>query len=100
MKAARAHAGRRALLIFGPALPAAQPGTPVVLVALQIASFHLRRAPRRLSAGAALEARHAPDAVAGMGVAIALMASLWAAQQFGAMPKVVDTLWFSLLGGS
>jgi hypothetical protein len=28
------------------------------------------------------------------------MAALWAAQQFGAVPKVVDTLWFALLGSA
>jgi hypothetical protein len=28
------------------------------------------------------------------------MAALWAAQQFGWMPKVVDSLWFSLLGAA
>ncbi len=33
-----------------------------------------------------------------MGTAIALMAALWAAQQFGAIPRLVDALWFSLIG--
>jgi hypothetical protein len=28
------------------------------------------------------------------------MASLWAAQQFGVIPRVVDTLWFALLGSA
>jgi Na+/proline symporter len=78
----------------------AQQGTPVVVVALQIASFTyggllggflLARFSRRATA---------PDAVAGMAVAIALMGSLWAAQQFGAIPRVIDSLWFSLLGSA
>ncbi|HET7463322.1 MAG TPA: sodium:solute symporter [Longimicrobium sp.] len=78
----------------------AQQGTPVVVVALQIASFTyggllggflLARFSRRATA---------PDAVAGMAVAIALMAALWAAQQFGAIPRVIDSLWFSLLGSA
>lgn len=75
-----------------------QQGTPVVVVALQIASFTYggllggfllavlsRRADQR-------------DATIGMGTAIALMAALWAAQQFGAIPRLVDALWFSLIG--
>lgn len=78
----------------------AQQGTPVVVVALQVASFTyggllggflLARFSRRATA---------PDAVAGMAVAIALMGGLWAAQQFGAMPRVIDSLWFSLLGSA
>jgi hypothetical protein len=35
-----------------------------------------------------------------MAVAIALMAALWAAQQFGWTAKVIDSLWFSLLGAA
>ncbi len=40
------------------------------------------------------------DALTGMGIAVAAMASLWAAQQFGGVPKVVDTLWFALVGSA
>jgi SSS family transporter len=78
----------------------AQQGKPVVVVALQIASFTyggllggflLARFSRRATAA---------DAVAGMAIAIALMAALWAAQQFHAMPRVIDSLWFSLLGSA
>ena len=37
---------------------------------------------------------------AGMAVAIVVMTALWAAQQFGLMSRVVDTLWFSLIGST
>jgi hypothetical protein len=35
-----------------------------------------------------------------MAVAVAGMAALWGLQQFGAIPKVIDTLWFALLGSA
>ncbi|HKP77361.1 MAG TPA: sodium:solute symporter [Longimicrobiaceae bacterium] len=76
----------------------AQQGTPVVLVALQIASFTYGGLLGGFLLGRVSRRAAAADAVAGMAVAIALMASLWAAQQFGWMPRVIDSLWFSLLG--
>jgi hypothetical protein len=33
-----------------------------------------------------------------MSVTIVVMAALWAAQQFGWIPRLVDTLWFALIG--
>jgi hypothetical protein len=35
-----------------------------------------------------------------MSVAIGTMTTVWALQQFGAMPKIVDGLWFSLIGSA
>jgi hypothetical protein len=35
-----------------------------------------------------------------MAVAMLAMTLLWGLQQFGVMPRVVDGLWFSLLGSA
>ena len=78
----------------------AQQGTPVVVIALQIASFTYGGLLGGFLLGRLSKRATAPDAVAGMAVAIALMALLWAAQQFGWMPRVVDSLWFSLRGSA
>ncbi|MEN2528978.1 hypothetical protein, partial [Acinetobacter baumannii] len=40
------------------------------------------------------------DALTGMGIAVAVMATLWASQQFGLIPRLVDTLWFALIGSA
>jgi SSS family solute:Na+ symporter len=78
----------------------AQQGKPVVLVALQIASFTYGGLLGGFLLGRLSRRANAADATTGMAVAIALMAALWAAQQFGWMPKVIDSLWFSLLGSA
>ena len=78
----------------------AQQGTPVVLVALQIASFTYGGLLGGFLLGRLSRRATASDATAGMAVAIALMAALWSAQQFGWIPRVVDSLWFSLLGSA
>jgi len=36
--------------------------------------------------------------LAGMAVAMAVLTTLWAVQQFDMMPKRVDTMWFALIG--
>ncbi|MBI4409619.1 MAG: sodium/solute symporter [Gemmatimonadetes bacterium] len=83
-------------------------GTPVVIVALQIASFTYGGLLGGFLLGV-LDRRAAQrDAITGMAVAIALMTTLWAAQQFALLPRVfpgapgriVDTLWFALLGSA
>jgi Na+/proline symporter len=101
------RAGKRFTLYWGVVLifvslafQAVRPGTPVVLIALQIASFTYGGLLGGFLLGILSKRATGRDAVAGMGVAIALMASLWAAQQFGWIPKVVDTLWFALLGSA
>ncbi|HEU4558552.1 MAG TPA: sodium:solute symporter [Longimicrobium sp.] len=89
------------LLIFvSLAFQAVRPGTPLVVIALQIASFTYGGLLGGFLLGLLSKRAAAADAVAGMAVAIALMASLWAAQQFGAIPKVIDTLWFALIGST
>lgn len=91
-----------AVVLIGAAMlfQLAQQGTPVVVIALQIASFTYGGLLGGFLLGLVSKRATARHAVAGMAVAIALMAALWAAQQFGAMPKLVDTLWFALLGSA
>ncbi len=75
-------------------------GTPLVVIALQIASFTYGGLLGGFLLGLVSRRARERDAVLGMAVAVGAMAALWAAQQFGAMPKVVDTLWFALLGSA
>jgi SSS family transporter len=91
-----------AVVLIGAAMlfQLAQQGTPVVVVALQIASFTYGGLLGGFLLGRLSKRATAPDAVAGMAVAIALMGGLWAAQQFGRVPKVIDSLWFSLIGSA
>jgi solute:Na+ symporter, SSS family len=91
-----------AMILIGGALlfQLVQLGQPIVVIALQIASFTYggllggfllavlsRRATQR-------------DAVIGMSTAIVVMASLWAAQQFQLMPRRIDGFWFALIGSA
>lgn len=75
-------------------------GTPLVVIALQIASFTYGGLLGGFLLGLISTRADGRDALTGMGIAIAAMASLWAAQQFGVIPRVVDTLWFALLGSA
>ena len=75
-------------------------GTPMVVIALQVASFTYGGLLGGFLLGLLSKDCDGTDAVAGMAVAIALMALLWAAQQFGAVRPRVDTLWFTLLGSA
>lgn len=77
-----------------------RPGTPLVVIALQIASFTYGGLLGGFLLGLVSRRAGERDALTGMATAIAGMAALWAAQQFGAMPKVIDTLWFALLGSA
>ncbi|HEX2189204.1 MAG TPA: sodium:solute symporter [Longimicrobiaceae bacterium] len=90
-----------AVLIGGAMLfQLASQGTPVVVVALQIASFTYGGLLGGFLLGIVSRRADQADAVLGIAVAIALMTGLWAAQQFGAVPRVVDTLWFALVGSA
>jgi Na+/proline symporter len=75
-------------------------GTPLVVIALQIASFTYGGLLGGFLLGLLSKRANERDALAGMAVAVAGMAVLWALQQFGAIPKLVDTLWFALLGSA
>lgn len=89
-----------ALILIGGAIlfQFASQGTPVVVIALQIASFTYGGLLGGFLLGNLSRRADQRDAITGMATAIALMAALWAAQQFGAMEKRVDTLWFALIG--
>ncbi len=73
-------------------------GTPLVVIALQIASFTYGGLLGGFLLGLLSRRADGRDALTGMGIAVAAMAALWAAQQFGVIPRVVDTLWFALIG--
>jgi SSS family transporter len=75
-----------------------QQGTPIVVIALQIASFTYGGLLGGFLLGVLSKTARERDAILGMAVAIVVMGALWAAQQFQLMPKVVDGLWFSLIG--
>jgi SSS family solute:Na+ symporter len=105
--AALLRVGRRftllwaAILVFGAMLfEFAQQGTPVVVVALQVASFTYGGLLGAFLLGLLSRAAGQRDAIVGMATAMGLMAGLWAAQQFGWMDRVVDTLWFALIGAA
>lgn len=78
----------------------ASQGTPVVVIALQIASFTYGGLLGAFLLGIAFPDTDQRDVVTGMSVAIVTVACLWASQQFGAIPVLVDGLWFSLLGSA
>lgn len=73
-------------------------GTPVVVIALQIASFTYGGLLGGFLLGVLSKRADQRDAITGMSTAIAAMALLWAVQQFGIIDKVVDGLWFALIG--
>jgi SSS family transporter len=75
-------------------------GTPLVVIALQIASFTYGGLLGGFLLGLISKRADGRDALTGMGIAVAAMAALWAAQQFGVIPRVVDTLWFALIGST
>ena len=75
-------------------------GTPLVVVALQIASFTYGGLLGGFLLGLVSRRADGRDALTAMAVAVASMGALWAAQQFGAIPRVVDTLWFALIGSA
>jgi Na+/proline symporter len=99
--------GKRFTLVWGVVMIAVSlmfqlvaAGTPLVVIALQIASFTYGGLLGGFLLGLISKRADGRDALTGMGIAIAAMASLWAAQQSGVIEKVVDTLWFALLGSA
>jgi Na+/proline symporter len=88
------------MILVSLAFQGVAPGTPLVLIALQIASFTYGGLLGGFLLGLLSKRAVERDALAGMAVAVGGMAALWALQQFGAMPKVIDTLWFALLGSA
>jgi solute:Na+ symporter, SSS family len=90
-----------AILIGGAVLfRFAQQGTPVVVIALQIASFTFGPLLGGFLLGTLFKRPDQRDAVTGIAVAVALMTTLWVVQTFGIIDRVVDTLWFALIGSA
>lgn len=90
-----------AILIGGAILfRLAQQGTPVVVIALQIASFTFGPLLGGFLLGTLFRHPDERDAVTGIGVAVVAMTTLWALQTFGGIERVVDTLWFALIGSA
>jgi SSS family transporter len=75
-----------------------QQGTPVVVVALQIASFTYGGLLGGFLLGVFNKRAGQVDVITGMTAAMAIMTMLWIAQRWEIIPQLVDTLWFSLLG--
>jgi solute:Na+ symporter, SSS family len=101
------HAGRAFTLLWAVVLVGGamlfqfvQQGTPVVIIALQIASFTYGGLLGGFFLAVLSRRAQQRDAVVGMATAILAMAALWAAQQFGWMERRVDTLWFAMIGSA
>jgi SSS family transporter len=77
-----------------------QQGTPVVLIALNIASFTYGGLLGGFLLGVLSKRADQTDAIIAMATAILVMTVLWASQQFGVTPRLVDGLWFSLIGSA
>ncbi|HUE77506.1 MAG TPA: sodium:solute symporter [Longimicrobiales bacterium] len=78
----------------------AQQGTPVVVIALQIASFTFGPLLGGFLLGTLFRRPDQRDAVTGIAVAVVVMTTLWAVQTFGVIEPVVNTLWFALIGSA
>lgn len=97
--------GKRFTLIWGVVLIGgailfqfAQQGTPVVVIALEIASFTYGGLLGGFLLGVLSRRAEQFDAMLGMGTAIVAMAVLWAVQKFGVIDPVLNGLWFALVG--
>jgi SSS family transporter len=91
-----------AFILIGGALlfQLVRPGAPVVVIALQIASFTYGALLGGFLLAVLSRRAGQRDAVLGIGSALVAMTVLWAAQQFGLMARHVDGLWFSFIGAS
>jgi solute:Na+ symporter, SSS family len=101
-RAGRAFTLAWAAVLIGGALlfQLVQQGTPLVVVALQIASFTYGGLLGGFLLAVLSQRADQRDALLGMSSSIAAMTVLWAAQQFGIMPRMVDGLWFALIGSA
>lgn len=90
-----------AILISGAiAFELAQQGTPIVVIALQIASFTFGPLLGGFLLGTLFRGPDQVDAITGIGTAVVAMTTLWVVQTFGVIEPVVDTLWFALIGSA
>ena len=99
--------GKRFTLIWGVILIGGamlfqfvQQGTPVVVIALEIASFTYGGLLGGFLLGVLSKRAEQVDAMIGMGTAIVLMAILWSIQKFGVVEPIVNGLWFALIGST
>ena len=97
--------GKRFTLIWGVILIGgailfqfAQQGTPVVVIALEIASFTYGGLLGGFMLGVFSKRAEQFDVMLGMGTAIVAMATLWAVQKFNVIDPVLNGLWFALVG--
>jgi Na+/proline symporter len=97
--------GKRFTLVWGAILIGGamlfqfvQQGTPVVVIALEIASFTYGGLLGGFLLGIISKRADQTDAIIGMGTAIAVMAILWAIQKFNVVEPFVAGLWFALIG--
>lgn len=105
MRAGRVFTIIWAVILIGGALlfQLVRPGTPIVVIALQIASFTYGGLLGGFLLAVLSRRADQVDAIIGIGTAIVVMATLWAAQQFGWGPfevRRIDGLWFSLIGSA
>jgi solute:Na+ symporter, SSS family len=100
MRAGRAFTILWAAILIGGALlyQFVRPGTPIVVIALQIASFTYGGLLGGFLLAVLSDRADQRDAITGIATAIIAMTALWAAQQFGVMERRVDGLWFALIG--
>ncbi len=88
-----------AILIGGATLfELAQQGTPIVIIALQIASFTFGPLLGGFLLGTLFQRPDQTDAILGIGTAVTLMTALLVVQALGVIEPVVDALWFALIG--
>jgi solute:Na+ symporter, SSS family len=102
LRAGRAFTLLWAAILIGGAIlfRFAQQGTPVVIVALGIASFTFGPLLGAFLLGTLFPKPDQRDAITAISLAVVTMTTLWALQTFGAMTRVVDNLWFALLGSA
>jgi len=77
-----------------------QQGTPVVLIALNIASFTYGGLLGGFLLGVLSRRADQKDAIIAMGTAIAVMTVLWGIQTFDGRPDLVNGVWFSRIGSA
>lgn len=75
-----------------------QQGTPVVVIALEIASFTYGGLLGGFMLAVLTKNADQKDCIIGMSTAIGAMAILWVVQQFGIVDRFVAGLWFALIG--
>jgi SSS family transporter len=73
-------------------------GTPVVVVALQIASFTYGGLLGGFLLALLVHRADQRDAILAIAVAVLAMGTLWVLQRTGVIPPLVNTLWFAALG--